>query len=69
MIALYKGNIPFEAEKRIICLDNVDSFILTLTNAGQNWSRSAKTIMLSQHETLHYRLFEAPPSYSTFMDK
>ena len=69
MMSLYKGNIPYEVEKRIICLDNVDSFILTLTNTGQNWSHKAQSIMRSQHKDLHYRLFEAPPSYSTFMDK
>jgi len=69
MLAIFNGQIPFEVEKRILCLDNADDFILFLDKKGQHWSRKAKIIMHAQHPALHYKLFEQIPVYSTFMDR
>lgn len=68
MLAIYQGKIPVDAETRILCLDNVDSFAQTLNRCGQEWSRRAKTIMRTQHPDLYNKLFECPRVYFTFMD-
>ena len=68
MVTVYKRKIPFEVEKRIICLDNADKFILTLNSYGQEWSRSAQVVMRSLQPHLHNQLFEQRPIYYTFMD-
>ena len=68
MLALYEGQIPLEAETRILCLDDVDGFAQTLNKCGQEWSRRAKTIMRTQHKSLYDKLFEARHIYFSFID-
>jgi hypothetical protein len=67
MLAIYEGQIPMEAETRILCLDNVDQFVMTLNKCGHQWSRKAQTIMRTQHPKLHHRLFEQTRDYDTYM--
>ena len=69
MLAIFEKEIPYEVEKRIICLDNSKDFIIFLNQKGQKWSTNAQTIMRSQLPELHHKLFEMPPSYSTFMER
>lgn len=66
MMAIHQGQIPLDAETRILCLDKVDKFAQTLNRHGQEWSRRAQTIMRKQHPDLYDRLFDNHPVYFTF---
>lgn len=67
MLAIYQEEFPVDAETRILCLDDVDEFVVLLNNCGHNWSRKALTIMRTQHPKVYHLLFEQTRTFDSYI--
>ena len=67
IVKIYNGTLPLEIEQRLLGLEDADYLLISITNAGHNWSSRATTIMERQHPKAYNRIFEQRRTASDLM--